>query len=116
MVEEIKQVILFLQFQQENHSVTVTDANGCTGVVNFVIAQPTALNFVTVVTHVSCFGDCDAQIVVNAAGATPPYSYSSDNGLTFSPINTLSNLCEGNTNLCSSGRQWMLCQFNRKYY
>lgn len=82
-----------------NHTVTVTDANGCTGSVTFDIVQPTALNYGTVVTHVSCFGLCDAQIVVNAAGATPPYSYSSDNGLTFSPINTLDNICAGNTNL-----------------
>lgn len=82
-----------------NHTVVVTDINGCTGAINFDITQPTALNYSTVVNHVSCFGDCDGQIVVTAGGATPPYTYSSDNGLTFSPNNTLDNLCAGNINV-----------------
>ena len=82
-----------------NHTVTVTDANLCTGSVDFIIGQPTPLVFNTTITHVSCFGVCDGEIEVNPAGATPPYNFSSDNGLTYSPVNILDNLCAGNIDL-----------------
>ena len=59
------------------HSVTVTDVNGCTGVVNFVIGQPTALTYSTVITDASCNGVCDGEVVITANNATPPYQYSS---------------------------------------
>ncbi|MEO9532502.1 MAG: gliding motility-associated C-terminal domain-containing protein [Crocinitomicaceae bacterium] len=82
-----------------NHTVVVTDDNGCTGFIDFIIGQPTPLVFNTTVTHVSCFGVCDGEIEVNPSGATPPYNYSADNGVTYSPLNTLSNLCAGNIDL-----------------
>ena len=82
-----------------NHTVTVTDANGCTGTVNFNITEPTVLQFSTVVNDVSCFGDCDGWIAISASGATPPYSYSDDNGLTFQLLDTLQNLCPGNVDV-----------------
>lgn len=81
------------------HSVTVTDANGCTGVVNFNITQPTALTFSSVAVPASCNGTCDGQITVTANNATPPYTYSSNNGLSFQPSNILTGLCPGNINV-----------------
>ena len=81
------------------HTVTVTDANGCQGSVNFNIGTPTALTFNTVVTDASCNGVCDGTITVNAANATPPYTYSDDNGLTFQPGNVLTGLCAGPINV-----------------
>jgi len=82
-----------------NHSVTVTDDNGCSGVVNFTINQPTALNYSTVNTNASCFDVCDGTITITANGATAPYSYSDDNGLTFQASNVLTGLCDGNINV-----------------
>lgn len=84
------------------HVVTVQDANGCTGTVNVTFTQPTALSFTTIAQHVSCNGVCDGEITVNAGGATPPYEYSSNNGLTFQPSNILSDLCAGNINVVVS--------------
>lgn len=81
------------------HTVTVQDANGCQGTVNFTITQPTALTFTTVPVNASCNGVCNGQITVNASNATPPYQYSSNNGLTFQPGNVLTGLCAGNINL-----------------
>jgi large repetitive protein len=78
------------------HTITVTDVNGCTGTVNFTITQPTALTFNTVVVNALCNGDCNGQITVNASNATPPYQYSSNNGLTFQVSNVLTGLCAGN--------------------
>ncbi|MBK8924520.1 MAG: gliding motility-associated C-terminal domain-containing protein [Crocinitomicaceae bacterium] len=81
------------------HTVTVMDDNGCTGSVNFTITQPTPLTFTTTVVNASCNGVCDGQITVNASNATPPYEYSSNNGLTFQPSNILTGLCAGNINV-----------------
>lgn len=82
-----------------NHTVTVTDANGCIGDVNFTINEPTPLTYTTVISDATCNGVCDGQIVVNAQDATPPYQYSDDNGLTFQASNTLTALCAGNVNV-----------------
>jgi gliding motility-associated-like protein len=81
------------------HSILVTDANGCAGTVNFVIAQPSALSYTTVITDATCNGVCDGQVVITASNATPPYQYSDDNGLSFQPLNTLTGLCAGNINV-----------------
>lgn len=81
------------------HSVTVTDANGCTGLVNFNITQPTALTFNTVAVPASCNGVCDGQITVTANNATPPYTYSSNNGVSYQASNVLTGLCAGNINV-----------------
>jgi gliding motility-associated-like protein len=81
------------------HTVVVTDGNGCTSTVNFNINQPTQLTFVTAAINASCNGVCDGSITVTANNATPPYEYSSNNGLTFQTSNTLSGLCAGNINV-----------------
>ena len=81
------------------HSVTVTDAFGCTGIVNFTITQPTPLTFTSVAVPASCNGVCDGQITITANNATPPYTYSSNNGLSFQVSNILTGLCPGNINV-----------------
>lgn len=81
------------------HTITVTDANGCQGTVNFNIGTPTALTYNTVITDATCNGVCDGTITINASNATPPYTYSDDNGLTFQSSNVLTGLCAGNVNV-----------------
>jgi len=81
------------------HSVTVTDVNGCSGIVNFNITQPTALTFSTVAVPVSCNGLCNGQITVTANNATPPYTYSSNNGVSYQASNILTGLCAGPINV-----------------
>jgi len=82
-----------------NHTVVVTDANGCTGSIDFVIDQPTVLSYITSVTNASCFDICDGEIDIVASGANPPYEYSDDNGVTFSLFPTLTGLCDGNVSV-----------------
>lgn len=77
-------------------TVEVTDANGCTGQVNGNISEPTPLLFSATPEDATCNGTCDGYITVNADNATPPYTYSSDNGLTYQPSNILTGLCAGN--------------------
>lgn len=61
-----------------NYTVTVTDANGCTTVVqNIIILEPPAIIFTTV-SHVDviCYGDSTGSITVQASGGTGNLVYS----------------------------------------
>ena len=40
-----------------NYTVTVTDANGCTGTHVFTVTQPTPVSATTTPTNISCFGE-----------------------------------------------------------
>lgn len=82
-----------------NHTVVVTDNNGCTGSVDFVVGQPSSLTYNVVITDALCNGSCDGTITVNANGATPGYEYSSDGGIVFQASNVLTGLCPGNVNV-----------------
>ncbi|SFT54150.1 gliding motility-associated C-terminal domain-containing protein [Lishizhenia tianjinensis] len=60
------------------YTCTVTDANGCTAMVNAVISQPTAplaLNLSSLV-DVNCFGEATGSATVVASNGTPGYTYS----------------------------------------
>lgn len=59
-----------------NHTVSVTDANGCTNAAAFTITQPAALALSTTQTHVLCFGGSNGTATVTANGGTMPYAYS----------------------------------------
>jgi gliding motility-associated-like protein len=87
------------QVNAGNHTVVVTDFNGCSGNVIFDIVQPTALTYVSANTAATCNGVCDGTITITANNATPPYMYSDDNGSTFQASNILIDLCAGNVNV-----------------
>jgi len=55
------------------YSYTVTDANGCTDVVNFTITEPSALSASSVSGTILCNGG-NTTVVVNASGGTAPYT------------------------------------------
>ena len=59
------------------YTVTVTDANACTGTKSFTITQPTALNTAAgSKTDVSCNGGANGTATVSPTGGTPAYTYS----------------------------------------
>ncbi len=59
-----------------NWDVTVTDANGCTENVNFVINQPPDISIDNVTaTDISCFGVNDGTVSVLASAGTPTLTY-----------------------------------------
>ncbi|MBC8643831.1 SprB repeat-containing protein [Flavobacterium lindanitolerans] len=60
------------------YSVTITDANGCTGTVSGIaVTQPAAaLDGTITKTDVSCNGGSNGTATVTATGGTTPYSYS----------------------------------------
>ena len=73
-----------------NYSVTVTDANGCTGVGSVNIAQPTPITATVNATATLCQGSTDGIATVNATGGTMPYTYLWSTGATTQTINNLS--------------------------
>ncbi len=64
----------------------ITDANGCTFVVDFTINEPDALAAsITNVSDVTCNGGSDGTITIVATGGTAPYEASSD-GTQYFPL------------------------------
>ncbi len=76
------------------NTVTVTDGNACTTVLQVTISEPTALALSSVTASpTSCFGLSDGAVQAVAAGGTAPYTYNwgaAGNG------NTISGLPAGN--------------------
>ena len=66
------------------YSVTITDANGCTGVVSGItVTQPAAaVSGTTVVTNIACFGGNTGAINLTPTGGTGPYTYNWSSGPT----------------------------------
>jgi hypothetical protein len=65
-----------------SYNVTITDANGCTGVVsNITVANPAAPSLsVSGFTNVSCNGGNNGAVTVTASGGTSPYNFVWSNG------------------------------------
>ena len=57
------------------YSVTITDANGCTGVADTTIGEPTLLTVSMDSTAALCNGGNTGQVVATPAGGTSPYTY-----------------------------------------
>lgn len=57
------------------YTVTITDANGCTGVQTVTITEPTAISGTTSSTTTAC-NSSSGTATVNTSGGTAPYSYS----------------------------------------
>lgn len=77
-----------------NYQISVTDANGCTQYLSAQITSPAQLTASASVNHVSCFGQSNGQILVNASGGVAPYQYQWSNTNFNTPNN--SNLSAGN--------------------
>ncbi len=80
-------------FNAGNHSVTVTDNNNCSVVVNFTISQPLPLTVLLSALNEGCAGSCNGSITASAAGGKTPYSYLWSGGTT--QANKTINLCVG---------------------
>lgn len=77
-----------------NHTVTITDSNGCIYTESVTIAEPQALNLSVIsITPATCFGSCDGSAQIQVTGGVAPYAYNwSPGGQSSSSVN---NLCGG---------------------
>jgi len=82
------------------YDVTVTDANNCTETFTVGISEAGAPSIVLNSTSITCNGDDDGTIGVNASGGLQPYSYSWTHG---SSADTLSGLAPGTYTVTVSG-------------
>lgn len=60
-----------------NYTITVQEANGCTGTFNATLNEPVALSLtITSQTNIDCFGAATGEVTLLANGGTAPYTYS----------------------------------------
>lgn len=77
-----------------NYSIVVTNSSGCSEVVNVTLTSPTYMNVTSNNTNPT-IGNSDGQIDVIVSGGTGPYQFSIDNGTTWQPSNSFTNLAAG---------------------
>jgi len=94
-----------------NYSVTITDANGCSAVVNATVTQPAApVSGSTVVNNVTCHGGSNGSVNLTPSGGTSPYTFNWGGGVTtedrtglsagsYTVIITDANSCTGTVNV-----------------
>ncbi|MCE2712245.1 MAG: T9SS type A sorting domain-containing protein [Cryomorphaceae bacterium] len=73
------------------YKVTVRDIASCTGTIIFSINEPESILFTTGVLNVSCHGDQNGSISVNASGGVGNYTYSLG-GLTYQSSSVFNGL------------------------
>jgi gliding motility-associated-like protein len=72
------------------YTVTVTDANGCTGTATINITQPPQLTaLITSSIDLNCFGQNTGSATVSVSGGTPGYTYLWNNGQTSATASAL---------------------------
>ncbi|MBK8845750.1 MAG: SprB repeat-containing protein [Bacteroidetes bacterium] len=71
-------------------TVTVTDANGCTGTASYTVTHPPVLTATCSGTNVSCNGGTNGSATATAGGGTSPYSYLWSNSATNATAMNLS--------------------------
>ena len=74
--------------------ITVRDGVGCTKTSTTSVTVPTQVSFTTALTHPSCSGDNDGEIVISASGGSGSYTYSLNNGFSYQASSTFPNLTE----------------------
>jgi gliding motility-associated-like protein len=78
------------------YTITVTDANACTGTTTVQLVAPNAPTItLNTTTAPTCVPGCDGTATTNTVGGTPAYSYAISGGATIDALGNASNLCAG---------------------
>lgn len=83
------------------YNISVTDSNNCPVATRIdTIASPTQIVLTLDSTkNVTCFGGSNGKIAFSATGGSAPYTYSINNGTSYSTTNNYNNLTAGTYNL-----------------
>ncbi len=93
-----------------SYQITITDANGCSIVENYVIAMPPALVSSGAQVNVLCNGDNTGGIDLTVSGGTGPYTFTWSNGAN---TEDLTNIVAGNYNVTIADARG--CSVNRSF-
>jgi gliding motility-associated-like protein len=97
-----------------NYTVSVTDANGCSAVVNASVGQASLITIVETVTDVFCYGDNHGSITISATGGAGNYSYLWNTGSNAAGISNLTAATYAvtvtDTNGCTSAKNITVTQ------
>ncbi len=89
---------IFNNLPAGNYTVDIDDINGC-GIVTsnvLTITQPSAIIIDSLISNgISCTGNNDAEIHINASGGTVPYNYSIDDEATYVSNKDFTGLAPG---------------------
>lgn len=72
-----------------SYSLTVTDVNGCSETLSFIIDESPELAVVLNITNIFCDPAGTGSITANSSGGTPPYTFEWSNGATGMSITGL---------------------------
>jgi hypothetical protein len=86
-----------------SYLVTVTDANGCTGIAGATITEPTVLTPSLTASTPSGCTTADGSLTVTASGGTPGYTYLWSNGATTATASNLGFGAYTCTVTCANG-------------
>lgn len=78
-----------------SHTITVKDANGCTGTVTLSLSEPNAFTMSTTLTDLTCNNDTSGVATIFASGGAGVFAYTIDNGLTYQSSNVFDGLHAG---------------------
>jgi len=77
------------------YTVTVKDANGCTGTIIDTLTQPNAFVINTTVTDLTCNGDNTGAVTVLASGGAGTLAYSVNGGVSYQSSDMFNSLAAG---------------------
>ncbi|PLX08884.1 MAG: hypothetical protein C0596_03420, partial [Marinilabiliales bacterium] len=100
-----------------DYIVTVTDSHYCTTTETYTVAQPDELILTYQVNNISCYGDLDGTVAMNATGGTTPYIFSFFTGEDYIEGATMSGIPAGSYGLlvedyngCSDNAEIMILE------
>jgi len=99
------------------YTVTVKDANGCTGTIIDTLTQPNAFVITTSVTDLNCNGNNSGAVTVLASGGAGTLAYSINGGISYQSSNIFNSLPGGTYDIiirdaagCTGEKQFTITQ------
>lgn len=71
------------------YTLSISDMNGCTGIADFEITEPSAIALSETHVNVSCAGGTNGSVDLSVSGGIAPYTYGWSNGATTQDISGL---------------------------